>query len=660
MHLLRPFTIVSLRGWLAESTKKIKAKDESSVIVLGLLDIYGFEIFGKNSFEQFCINYCNEKLQQLFIELTLKSEQEEYVREGIEWKEVQYFNNKPICELIEKKPLGIISMLDESCLIATSTDVSFLEKLNKNFNSSAFYESSAKSQGRDKTLDQTSFRIKHYAGDVTYSVNYFLDKNKDTLFIDHINVMQTSSDGLLGQLFPQINPNDKKRPESAGSQFRTAVNSLITALLACQPHYARCIKPNDNKKPSSLDNERIKHQVRYLGLLENVRVRRAGFANRQAYERFVGRYKMIAKETWPIWKKDLKSGTTVILSSQNVPPSEIAMGKTKVFIKNPKTLFLLEEAREKRLPTIVAVIQAHVRGWLARLKFGKHRAAMKIALFYKTYKSRRYLKQLIDTFSNCHKDRHFGRNWKFPEAPPVLQHGRLLIMKIHHCWWARKLLATLNTEQTAEMRQKVFAYDVFHGKKPWNFTRSWDNNYLEGDSNEVKDKYTAAMQLLFQTFGDQQILFADFCIKINPNGVPQKRGIVVTDKNIYKYGPKDAKMHKQGTPLSVVQNILLFSNNSCPYVVLQCDSPYRDLVLDLGQGINNCEKYSEFIASVAMQVKHLTGRAVPIKFTETINYNNSRPKGADAQLVAKVSTDPKVVTAQFKKGKPNTVFFPQK
>eukprot|EP01097_Dermamoeba_algensis_P007168 TRINITY_DN4496_c0_g2_i1.p1 TRINITY_DN4496_c0_g2~~TRINITY_DN4496_c0_g2_i1.p1 ORF type:complete len:1026 (-),score=280.10 TRINITY_DN4496_c0_g2_i1:1414-4236(-) len=646
--------------WLVgRINEKIRSSDPSSIIVLGLLDIYGFEIFGKNSFEQFCINYCNEKLQQLFIELTLKSEQEEYVREGIEWKEIQYFNNKPICELIEKKPIGIISLLDECCLIATSTDASFLEKLNKNFATSQFYESAAKSQGKDKTLDQSTFRIKHYAGDVSYNVAYFLDKNKDTLFVDHINVMQTSSDGLLGQLFPQANANDRKRPETAGTQFRNAVNSLITALLACQPHYVRTIKPNDNKKPSQMDHERIKHQVRYLGLLENVRVRRAGFANRQPYERFLTRYKMIAKETWPLWRKDPKSGASAILNSQSVPSSEIAMGKTKVFIRNPKTLFLLEEQREKKIPFIVTIIQAHVRGLLARLKFGKHRAAMKIVLFYKTYKSRKWIKKVIETFANVSKDRNFGYHWSFPEAPPVLHNAQVLLTKVHRCWWSKMLIATLNAEQRAVMRQKVFAYDVFHKKKPWMFARSWDNNYLEGDANDVKEKYTAAMQLLFQTFGDQQILFADFCVKINPQGTPQKRGMVVTDKNIYKYGPKDAKMHKLGTPLSVVQTISLFPG-SCPYVVCHCEAPYRDLVLDLAQGIHGVEKYSEFVATVAMQIKLLTGRQVPIKIVDTITYNNSRPKGADAQLTAKPTSDPKVTTCQFKKGKPNVVMFPSK
>jgi myosin-1 len=132
--------------------------------VIGILDIYGFEIFDKNSFEQLNINYCNEKLQQLFIELTLKSEQEEYIKEGIEWTQIDYFNNKTICDLIEKKPIGIISLMDDEGMIGNATDQSFLNKLNHHFAAHQHYQSYVTL--KDRTLSDTTFRLKHYAGDV--------------------------------------------------------------------------------------------------------------------------------------------------------------------------------------------------------------------------------------------------------------------------------------------------------------------------------------------------------------------------------------------------------------------------------------------------------------------------------------------------------------
>ncbi len=156
------------------STKNIKSEviTEKSVKTIGVLDIYGFEIFESNSFEQFCINFVNEKLQQIFIEKTIHQEQEEYKREGIKWTEIPFFNNKIVCELVEKKPLGILAFLDEECLLGgNASDKSFLDKLQRNFKDHKHFEKVQKCD--------TDFVVKHYAGDVRYNVNGFLDKNKD-------------------------------------------------------------------------------------------------------------------------------------------------------------------------------------------------------------------------------------------------------------------------------------------------------------------------------------------------------------------------------------------------------------------------------------------------------------------------------------------------
>ncbi|XP_029409442.1 unconventional myosin-Id [Nannospalax galili] len=261
--------------------------------VIGVLDIYGFEIFDNNSFEQFCINYCNEKLQQLFIQLVLKQEQEEYQREGIPWKHIDYFNNQIIVDLVEQQHKGIIAILDDACMnVGKVTDGMFLEALNNKLGKHGHF-SSRKTCASDKTLEfDRDFRIRHYAGDVIYSVIGFIDKNKDTLFQDFKRLMYNSSNSVLKNMWPEGKlsiTEVTKRPLTAATLFKNSMIALVDNLASKEPYYVRCIKPNDKKSPQIFDDERCRHQVEYLGLLENVRVRRAGFAFRQTYEKFLHR-----------------------------------------------------------------------------------------------------------------------------------------------------------------------------------------------------------------------------------------------------------------------------------------------------------------------------------------------------------------------------------
>jgi myosin-1 len=297
----------------------IKAKSLTKKKVMGVLDIYGFEIFETNSFEQFIINYCNEKLQQVFIKLTLKSEQEEYIRENVRWKHIDYFNNAIICELIEHPTTGILALLDEECLRpGETTDDTFLEKLDQRCAGvHPHYESRAlKALRSDQTMDRDQFRLVHYAGNVTYSVVGFLEKNRDLLFKDLSQAMFACERPLLKTLFPEGNPKLQtlKRPPTMGYQFRSSVAQLMKNLLTKNPNYIRCIKPNDVKSGRNFNDALVQHQVRYLGLMENVRVRRAGFAYRQEYGQCLVRYKMLSGETWPVWKGNPREGVKEILS----------------------------------------------------------------------------------------------------------------------------------------------------------------------------------------------------------------------------------------------------------------------------------------------------------------------------------------------------------
>ncbi|XP_071584290.1 unconventional myosin-If isoform X2 [Heliangelus exortis] len=350
---------------------------------IGVLDIYGFEIFQKNGFEQFCINFVNEKLQQIFIELTLKAEQEEYVQEGIKWTQIQYFNNKVVCDLIENKlnPPGIMSVLDDVCATMHATgegaDQTLLQKLQAAVGTHEHFNSWS-----------SGFVIHHYAGKVSYDVSGFCERNRDVLFTDLIELMQSSEFGFIRMLFPEKLDSDKKgRPTTAGSKIKKQANDLVTTLMKCTPHYIRCIKPNETKKPRDWEESRVKHQVEYLGLKENIRVRRAGFAYRRLFHKFLQRYAILTPETWPSWRGDERQGVQHLLCSVNMDPDQYQMGRSKVFVKNPESLFLLEEMRERKFDGFARVIQKAWRRHVAVRKYEQMREEASSILY--NFKERR-------------------------------------------------------------------------------------------------------------------------------------------------------------------------------------------------------------------------------------------------------------------------------
>ncbi|XP_032050666.1 unconventional myosin-Ie isoform X2 [Aythya fuligula] len=350
--------------YLVDSINKAMEKDHEEYNI-GVLDIYGFEIFQKNGFEQFCINFVNEKLQQIFIELTLKAEQEEYVQEGIRWTPIDYFNNKIVCDLIENKvnPPGIMSILDDVCAtmhaVGEGADQTLLQKLQMQIGTHEHFNSW--NQG---------FIIHHYAGKVSYDMDGFCERNRDVLFMDLIELMQSSDLPFIKALFPENLQADKKgRPTTAGSKIKKQANDLVGTLMKCTPHYIRCIKPNETKKPRDWEESRVKHQVEYLGLKENIRVRRAGYAYRRVFKKFLQRYAILTKATWPSWKGEEKQGVLHLLQSVNMDPDQYQLGKSKVFIKAPESLFLLEEMRERKYDGYARAIQKAWRKYAARKKY---------------------------------------------------------------------------------------------------------------------------------------------------------------------------------------------------------------------------------------------------------------------------------------------------
>ncbi|XP_033899889.3 unconventional myosin-Ib-like isoform X5 [Acipenser ruthenus] len=403
--------------WLVNRiNESIKAQTKKRKKVMGVLDIYGFEIFEENSFEQFIINYCNEKLQQIFIELTLREEQEEYIREGIEWTHIEYFNNSVICDLIENNTNGIMAMLDEECLRpGTVTDSTFLEKLNQICADHQHFESRMSKSSKflnDHSLPHNCFRIQHYAGKVLYHVEGFMDKNNDLLYRDLSQAMWKANHSLIKSLFPDGNPAkiNLKRPPTAGSQFKTSVATLMKNLQTKNPNYIRCIKPNDQKASHIFTDSLVCHQVRYLGLMENVRVRRAGYAFRQPYEACLERYKMLCKQTWPHWRGQARDGVEVLLKDLQIPAEEYSYGRSKIFIRNPRTLFSLEEQRKRRLHGLATLIQKIFRGWKTRTRFLLMKSSqVTVAAWYRRYAQQKKYKK---TKSSAVIVQSFIRGWK--------------------------------------------------------------------------------------------------------------------------------------------------------------------------------------------------------------------------------------------------------
>ncbi|KAI1362717.1 P-loop containing nucleoside triphosphate hydrolase protein [Xylaria arbuscula] len=352
----------NLFDWIVgRINQSLKARQATSNSI-GILDIYGFEIFEKNSFEQLCINYVNEKLQQIFIQLTLKAEQDEYAREQIQWTPIKYFDNKIVCDLIEHVgPGGIFSALKDATKTAhadpAACDRTFMQRVNGMSNPHL-------------TPRQGNFIIKHYAGDVSYTVDGITDKNKDQLLKGVQNLFQQSSNQFVHTIFPQqVDQDNRKQPPTAGDRIRTSANALVDTLMKCQPSYIRTIKPNENKSPTEYNVPNVLHQIKYLGLQENVRIRRAGFAYRQSYEKFVERFFLLSPATSYAgeytWQGSDEAAVKQILKDTSIPKEEWQMGVTKAFIKSPETLFALETMRDRYWHNMAIRIQRMWRAYLA-------------------------------------------------------------------------------------------------------------------------------------------------------------------------------------------------------------------------------------------------------------------------------------------------------
>nr|XP_027111216.1 myosin-9-like [Coffea arabica] len=348
-----------LFDWLVDKINVSIGQDAKSKSLIGVLDIYGFESFKHNSFEQFCINFTNEKLQQHFNQHVFKMEQEEYTREAIDWSYIEFVDNQDVLDLIEKKPGGIIALLDEACMFPKSTHETFANKLYMTFkNHKRFLK---------PKLSRTDFIISHYAGEVHYQSDQFLDKNKDYVVPEHQDLLSASKCSFVAGLFPSIHEETTKSSKfsSIGSRFKLQLQQLMETLNATEPHYIRCVKPNNLLKPAIFENSNIMQQLRCGGVLEAIRISCAGYPTRRPFFEFINRFGLLAPEVLE-GSYDEKVACQKILEKKRLKGFQI--GKTKVFLRAGQ-MAELDARRAEVLSSAAKAIQQRIRTHYARKQF---------------------------------------------------------------------------------------------------------------------------------------------------------------------------------------------------------------------------------------------------------------------------------------------------
>ncbi|XP_021770214.1 myosin-9-like [Chenopodium quinoa] len=348
-----------LFDWLVDKINKSIGQDPNSKCLIGVLDIYGFESFKTNSFEQFCINYTNEKLQQHFNQHVFKMEQEEYTKEEIDWSYIEFVDNQDVLDLLEKKPGGIVALLDEACMFPKSTHETFSQKLYQTFKTNKRFIK--------PKLSRTDFTIAHYAGEVQYQSDQFLDKNKDYVVPEHQDLLSASKCSFVAGLFPVISEETTKSSKfsSIASRFKLQLQQLMETLNSTEPHYIRCVKPNNLLKSAIFENMNVMQQLRCGGVLEAIRISCAGYPTRRTFFEFINRFKLLAPEV--VKENDAeKVVCSKILEKMGLTNYQI--GKTKVFLRAGQ-MAELDARRTEKLSNAARTIQRKIRTHISRQHF---------------------------------------------------------------------------------------------------------------------------------------------------------------------------------------------------------------------------------------------------------------------------------------------------
>jgi len=509
--------------------------------------------------------------------------------------------------------------MDEACLnVGKITDIMLLEEMVRKLKGHKHY-SSRRTDPMNKMLSHSEdFQIKHYAGDVVYTITGFIEKNRDTLFQDFKRLLFNSQNSTLKLMWPEGAEHiskTTKRPLTAGTLFKNSMLALMKTIHSKEPHYVRCIKPNDAKSPVLFDKKLVEHQVAYLGLLENVRVRRAGFAYRQEYWRFLRRYKMISQFTWPNFHGgDAEEGTRVLLEDRKFL-KDVTFGKTKIFVRSPSTLFELEKARSQLIPGIVIFLQKMCRGTLARKQYKRMVAARLIWGKYRKYKMRTYVNTLQKTFKNCKSMKDYGASLAFPDPPKALRETARKFECMFMRWRGYMVIRKVPPEDQDMLRRKLLAWELVGagagngGRQNWGMNRRWYGDYLSQEN--MDSEYTTTVQDLRTKDGVNNIIFSAKILKINKFKKTTDRLLLISEKKIYKLDDKKSKVMRGESLSDVVglscgtkddQLVVIHMKNKNDLVASLYSPPGQDWVGELTAVLGTAKKNETFKVKVSDEI----------------------------------------------------------
>nr|BAL60532.2 myosin VIII [Marchantia polymorpha] len=443
----------NLFDWLVDRiNKSLEVGKRRTGRSISILDIYGFESFQKNSFEQLCINYANERLQQHFNRHLFKLEQEEYTQEHIDWTRVDFEDNQECLDLIEKKPLGLISLLDEECTFPRASSVTFANKLKEHLKGNACFKG-------ERTK---AFRICHYAGEVTYDTSGFLEKNRDLLHGDLVQLLGSCNNSLPQLFAANIGENvqrllsptrkangtesqNQSQKQSVATKFKGQLFKLMQRLESTEPHFIRCIKPNSLQLPNIYEQELVLQQLRCCGVLEVVRISRSGYPTRHSFQQFADRYSfLLPKPMSP--KENPLSVCVAILKQFGIPQEMYQVGITKLFFRAGQ-IGQLEDTRLHTLQGVIGV-QSLFRGYKVRCWY---RLLRHTAIFCQTLvrgaKARREFKILKERhYAAIIIQKHFRRKlatWKYHTTLQMI----VVVQSAVRSWLAMKELEKLRLQK---------------------------------------------------------------------------------------------------------------------------------------------------------------------------------------------------------------------
>ncbi|KAL6053329.1 Unconventional myosin-XIX [Balamuthia mandrillaris] len=446
--------VTALNDNIANTSKqqRQKAKAEKGGLI-GVLDIYGFECFDNNSFEQFCINYANEKLQQQFNAHIFKLEQQEYVREELKWTYIDFDDNQPCLDLIEQKPLGILSLLDEECRLAKATPETFVDKLTKNHKQCKYFSL--------PRFSRSSFTVEHYAGKVTYDTAAFMDKNKDYIIEAQVALMEQSNNDFVKDIFlaarkaalelekqelakkgPTSVSSPARRSASAAvkfvsvaSQFKESLAALMGSISSTNPHYIRCIKPNPDKRAMDFDKLLVLHQLRCGGVLSSIKISVAGYPNRRTYEEFRLRYQMLGKFI-PAAEREHRQVCHGLIKEMYLEEGKYQFGKTKLYLRAGQ-IGLLEKRRTEKLNKVAVIVQKNWRRYLVQKEYVRlRRALLRIQAYLKMGIAKNLLQSLRRERASVVIQRN-GRCWLARQAFLSDRISSVVLQKVTRMWQAR-------------------------------------------------------------------------------------------------------------------------------------------------------------------------------------------------------------------------------